>query len=169
LALPNKPLLGSTVKRKLDVGFVDHPGADGECDWSHILVSGELKRNPKADVPSEAWLDLATHVREVLANQDTRRFVLGFTLCGSFMRLWEFDRLGGIGSVKFDINQHGLHFVSIILELLSMNEKQLRFDPTIITANGKRFIQIERNGQQERLIIDELMKRAPCIVGCATT
>jgi len=169
LALPNKPLLGSTAKRKLDVGFVHHPGADIECDWSHILVSGELKRNPKADIPSESWLDLATHVREVLANQDTRRFVLGFTLCGSFMRLWEFDRLGGIGSAKFDINQHGLRFVSIILGFLSMNEEQLGFDPTIITADGKRFIQIERNGQQERLIIDELMKRAPCIAGRATT
>ena len=169
LALPNKPLSGSNAKRKLDVGLVDHPGADEECDWSHILVSGDLKRNPKADTPSEAWLDLATHMRKVLANQDNRRFVLGFTLCGSFMRLWEFDRLGAIGSVKFDIHEQGLRFVSIMLGFLLMNEEQLGFDPTIITAGGKRFIQIERNGQQERLIIDKLVKRARCIVGHATT
>jgi len=169
LALPNKPLLGSNGKRKLDVGFVDHPGADEECDWSHILVSGELKCNPKADTPSESWLDLATHVREVFANQDTRRFALGFTLCKSFMRLWEFDRAGMVGSEKFDINKDGFRFVTMILGFLSMNEEQLGFDPTIITVGDKRFIQIERNGQQERLIIDELVKLAPCIVGRATT
>jgi len=169
LALPNKPLLGSTAKRKLDVGFVDHPGADEECNWSHILVSGELKRNPKADTPSEAWLELATKVREVLANQDNRRFVLGFTLCGSYMRLWEFDRLGGIGSEQVNINQNGFRFMSIILGFLLMNEEQLGFDPTIITADGKRFIQIERNGQRECLIVDKLVKRARCIAGRATT
>ena len=50
-----------------------------------------------------------------------------------------------------------------------MNEEQLGFDPTIMTAGSKRFIQIERNGQQERLIIDELVKRSPSIVGRATT
>ena len=169
LALPNKPLALSTAKRKLDVGFVDHPGADEECDWSHILVSGELKRNPDADTPSTSWLDLATHVREVFANQDTRRFALGFTLCGSFMRLWEFDRAGMFGSEKFDINKDGLRLVKIILGFLSMNEEQLGFDPTITTAGGKRFIQIERNGQQERFIIEELLTRAGCIVGRGTT
>ena len=168
-ALPNKTLQPSTARRKLDVGFVEHPKVDKHCNWSHILVAGELKRNPTADIPSGSWLDLGTHVREMFANQDTRRFVLGFTLCGSFMRLWEFDRLGAIGSASFDINQDGLRFVSIILGFLSMNEEQLGFDPTIITADGKRFIQIERNGQQERLIIDGLIKPARCIVGRATT
>jgi len=46
-------------------------------------------------IASKAWLDLGTYAREVLATQDTRRFVLGFTLCGLLMRIWEFDRLGG--------------------------------------------------------------------------
>ena len=60
---------------------MDNPGWDEECSCSHLLVPGELKRNPKSDTPSEAWLDLATHVRGVLlVNQDNRRFVLGFTL-----------------------------------------------------------------------------------------
>jgi len=85
------------------------------------------------------------------------------------MRLWEFDRVEVVGSERFDINKDGLRFVTIILGFLSMNEEQLGFDPTIITAGGKRFTQIERNGQQERLIIDKLMTRARCIVGRATT
>jgi len=85
------------------------------------------------------------------------------------MRLWEFDRLGGIASARFDINQDGLRFVSTILGLLWMNEEQLGFDPTIITVDGKRYIEIKRDAQKERLIIDKLMKRAPCVAGRATT
>ncbi|KAK7407904.1 hypothetical protein QQX98_009915 [Neonectria punicea] len=177
LAQPRTPLVGSTGKRSMDIGFVnsdityDPDSADSRYRWSHILVAGELKSNPKADKASIAWIDLATYAREVLAAQDTRRFVLGFTLCGSLMRVWEFDRLGGIASEQFDINKKdgGLQFVTTILGFLWMNEDRLGFDPTIITSNGERYIEIKRDGQTQRLIIDEVMKRAPCIAGRATT
>lgn len=109
VAQPNQTILDSTAERKLDTGFVDDPYAskDTQLHWSHILVPGELKINPLADTKSKAWLDLDRYAREVLAAQDTRRFVLGFTLCGSFMRIWEFDRLGGIASDKFDSTRTG--------------------------------------------------------------
>ena len=171
LAQPNKPIQGSTAERKLDVGFVDDPraGKDSKCHWEHILVPGELKSNPAADKSSKAWLDLGTYAREVLAAQDTRRFVLGFTICGSFMRIWEFDRLGGLASERFDINTDGLRFVSTVLGFLWMNEEELGFDSTFTAANGQRFIEIERNGSKERLIIDEVMHRTRCVAGRATT
>ncbi len=59
----------------------------------------------------------------MLTAQDTRRFVLGFTLCGPLMSIWVFDRLGGIASEQFDINKDGLRFVSTILEFLWMSER----------------------------------------------
>lgn len=171
VAQPNKPIHGSTGERKLDVGLVDDPkaGKDSRCHWSQILVPGELKSNPLADKASKAWLDLGTYAREVLAAQDSRRFVLGFTLCGSLMRIWEFDRLGGIASEHFDVNEDGPQFVFTILGFLWMSEEELGFDPTIVTANDKRFIEIQRDGSTERLIIDKVMQRARCIAGRATT
>jgi len=171
LAQPHQPLQGSTAERKLDVGFVNDPKANetSKCHWSQILVPGELKSNPGLDTPSKAWLALGRYVREVLAAQDTRRFVLGFTLCGSILRLWEFDRVGGIASAPFDINKDGVRFVSAVLGYLWMNEEQLGFDPTILTSDGKRYIEITRNDQTERLVLDGLIKRAPCVVGRATT
>ncbi|KAK3332195.1 hypothetical protein B0T19DRAFT_439053 [Cercophora scortea] len=158
LAQPNKPIQGSTAERKLDVGFVDDPkaGKDSRCHWSHILVPGELKSNPAADTAAKAWLDIGTYAREVLAVQDIRRFVLGFTICGSLMRVWEFDRLGGLASERFDINEDGSRFVFTVLGFLWMSEEELGFDPTFTAANGQRFIEIERNGSKERLIIDEM-------------
>lgn len=171
LAQPDQPLQGSTAERKLDVGFVNDPEATTEsrCRWSQILVAGELKSNQIKDNHSETWRDLARHVREVFTAQDTRRFVQGFTLCGSIMRLWEFDRLGGIASSPFNINKDGLQFVKVTLGYLWMSEKQLGFDPTIFEAKGKRYIDIIHHDQKERLVLDELVKRASCVAGRATT
>lgn len=83
------------------------------------------------------------------------------------MRVLEFDRLGAIASAPF--NREGLQFMSAVLCFLWMNEEQLGFDHTILKAEGRRYIDIERNGQLERLVIDEVMKRAPCNAGRATT
>ncbi|OAL73284.1 hypothetical protein A7D00_3059 [Trichophyton violaceum] len=170
LAQPHKPLKGSTAKRTLDIGFMDgtEPLEDGKYGWSQILVPGELKNNPEYETQSRQ--DMGRYAREVLAAQDSRRFVLGFTLCGSLMRLWLFDRLGGIASEKFDIHEEGLRFVSVMLGYLLMSEEQLGFDPTIVTnADGSRYFKIERNGEEERLIIDEVIGRARCVAGRATT
>ncbi|WVO17060.1 hypothetical protein L204_104747 [Cryptococcus depauperatus] len=171
LVQPHTPLQGSTAKRKLDIGFMrgPKPKSGSQYPWSQVLVPGELKNNPSADTHAKAWLDLGRYVRETLSAQDTRRFVLGFTLCGSMMRIWEFDRLGGIASDKFDINKEGERFVSTILGFLWMSEDDLGFDPTIITSSDKRYIDIERNGQEERIIIKKTMSRARCVVGRATT
>jgi hypothetical protein len=171
LAQPHQPLQGSTADRKLDIGFVDDPSAcaDSKYNWKQILVPGELKSNPAADVASTTWLDLGRYAQEVLAAQDNRRFVPGFTLCGSRMRLWNFDRLGGIASSQFDISEDGLQFVSAVLGFLWLNEEQLGFDPTIITAGDKRYIEIVRDDRTERLILGKVIKRVTCVAGRATT
>ncbi len=38
-----------------------------------------------------------------------------------------------------------------------MSEEELGFDPTIMTAKGQQFIEIEREGTSERLILDGLI------------
>ncbi|TQB71503.1 hypothetical protein MPDQ_007542 [Monascus purpureus] len=172
LAQPDQPLQGSTADRKLYVGLVCNLEANSPAKfgWTDILVLGELKSNPSADTASKTWRDLGRYAREVLTVQDTRRFALGFTLCGSVMRLWEFDRTGAIASLPFDINKDGLRFVSAILGFLRMSNEQLGYDPSIFSSSdGKRFIEIVRDGQSERLILDGLMKRASCVAGRATT
>jgi len=50
-------------------------------------VPGELKSNQTADKASEAWGDLRKYAKEILAAQDTRRFILGFTICGPLMKV----------------------------------------------------------------------------------
>ena len=70
---------------------------------------GELKKGIKMDTSQGTWLDLSQYARVILKEQDLRQFVLGFTLCGPhiYMRLWYFDRAGGIASPSFNINEDG--------------------------------------------------------------
>ncbi|KAI1088319.1 hypothetical protein F5B19DRAFT_472032 [Rostrohypoxylon terebratum] len=167
LAKPNKPLGGSTAQRKLDVGIVTQP--ESLAHWSQILIPGELKSSPDEDQKDGAWFDIGRYVREVFAAQETRSFVLAFTLCGSLFRMWVFDRLGGIASTRFDINKDGLRFVTTILGFLWIEGRELGFDSTITTENNIQYINIIRDGKQERIVIDKLLGRAWCIVGRATT
>jgi len=170
LRQPNKPVPNSVSKRKLDIGFVHKTKTRGqsEYDWSRILIPGELKSNPKEDTHESTWLDLARYAREVFIAQDTRRFVQGFTLCGPLMRLWEFDRLGGIASSAFDVNEDGLGFVSAVLGYLWMTNEQLGFDPTITSEGENRYMTIRKDGKTERLVIVHVIKPYSSIIGRGT-
>ncbi|EXK25606.1 hypothetical protein FOMG_17735 [Fusarium oxysporum f. sp. melonis 26406] len=96
-----------------------------------------------------AWLDLGRYAREGLVAQDSRGFVLGFTICGSFMRIWAFDLLGGIASEQFDINKYA-QCVFTTFGFLWMNEKQLGFNPIIATVNGEQFIEMKKANYHAR-------------------
>ncbi|KAI5861527.1 hypothetical protein GGS23DRAFT_575496 [Durotheca rogersii] len=171
IGLQYNPSTGSVADRKMNAGFISGAVATTGWarDWSHILVPGKLETNAGEDGVT-TWLDLARCVREIFKSQDTRRFVLGFTLCGSIMRVWNFDRAGVIGSAKFDINQDGLLFVSVILAFLSMNRESLGFDPTIISSGVKRYMEVDQGGQKKRLILDHMMSRSSSrIVSRGTT
>ncbi|OJD16018.1 hypothetical protein AJ78_03771 [Emergomyces pasteurianus Ep9510] len=160
------------IRSKAMLSSCFQPSTFNEGYWYSLInhyLAPRRKNNPGYDKPSLAGLDLGRYAREILLCQETRRFVLGFTLCGSLMRLWEFDRLGAIASVSFDINKEGQRFVATMLGFLWMDKEQLGYDPTIVNASGIKYIDIERNGQKERLIIDGLMTRAQCIAGRATT
>ena len=174
---PSTYLDGSPIKRKMDVGIMGrHGNKDDRADektrpkssWAQMLVTGELKSNSIEDGQEPAWLDLATYAREVFRTQD-RRFVLGFTLCGSRMRLWHFDRSGSSGSSSFDINQEGLKFVHVMLGYHLMDDEQLGFDSTIQQSDGQRFVEITRDDQVERLILMKEIRKQAVIVGRATT
>ena len=161
-------------KRKMDVGIAAEAiiGVEKE-DLSaqaltRILVTGELKSNPADNGYEITMLDLATYAREIFGAQD-RRFVLGFTLCGSIMRLWQFDRLGSSGSQSFDINEDGFKFVRTMLGFLLMDDEQLGFDPTVHLSDGQKYIEIVRDGHPERLILTEVLKKQAVIAGRATT
>lgn len=85
----NRVLRGSEADRKLDMflTYSDATLTDGEHDWSNIVLIGEHKSNPDEDHSTKTLILLAGYAREVFGSQPDRRFVPGFTICGSAMRL----------------------------------------------------------------------------------
>ncbi|KAG6053956.1 hypothetical protein E4U32_007201 [Claviceps aff. humidiphila group G2b] len=181
--IPRKPFRDSVTMQELDVGFVYAADLEGSPESStysdaRMLVRGSLRRDPMADEDQETRLALARNAQDILTAQGTRRFVLGFTLCGSLMRVWLFDRLGGIASEQININTEPLQFIKVILGFLWMSEEELGFDssikrpdPTLEIAEGKkRCIDVERlDGSKECIVLDQEILRSPCLVGRATT
>ena len=168
-AKPQKYLHGAPTQRKMDIGIERVDGSSEDPPhWDRILVVGELKSKPAEDGHEETFLDLAKYAREVFRTQD-RRYVLGFSLCGSIMRLWQFDHSGSSGSTPFDINEDGDRFVRVMLGYHLMNDEQLGFDSTIHRVDGQRCIDITRNGQIERLFLEKEVRKHAGIIGRATT
>ena len=109
-ALANKVISGSEADRKLNIFLTSADAAvlDGEHDWANVLVIGEYKQNPKEDRSTKLLLQLTGYAREVFGSQLERRFVPGFTICGSLMRLWV---SGPYSSQKFDIHKEPEQFI----------------------------------------------------------
>ncbi|KAG5934139.1 hypothetical protein E4U60_004056 [Claviceps pazoutovae] len=179
LGMPRKPSRGSVAVPELDVAFIWKRGPESSTySCAQMLAHGELRRDPMDDKAQETRLALARNAQDMLTAQGTRRFVLGFTLCGSLMRVWLFDRLGDVASEQININTEPLQFVKVILGFLWMSEEDLGFDSSIkrpdLTVKGadgkKQYIEMEQQGGSKKcIILDQAMSRKPCIIGRATT
>ena len=167
---PKTVLAGSVCERQMDVGIAVTPtDALPIHKWAQILIVGELKCNSAEANHGKAWLDLATYAREVFREQ-SRRFVLGFTLCGSMMRLWQFDRLGNLASCPFDIHLDGYQFIYVMLGYFIMDDERLGRDTTVGHSPGYEYVDIVRDRQPlERLILTSVIRRSAVIIGRATT
>lgn len=144
----NKALRGSEADRKLDIFLApaDATSEDGKHDWSNVLVIGEHKRNPDEDCSKAILVQLAGYAREVFGSQPGRRFVHGFTICGSVMRLWVFDRSGAYSSEKFDAHRNPEHFVQVIAGYALMSDSELGLN-TFIHRDGN-FKYVVAEGQK---------------------
>ncbi|TGO43961.1 hypothetical protein BCON_0689g00010 [Botryotinia convoluta] len=139
----NKGLRGSEADRKLDIflASTDAVLLSGEHDWSNILVIGEHKQNPDEDGSTKTLVQLAGYAREVFGSQPERRFVPGFTICGSMMRLWVFDRSGSYNSEKFDIHKEPERFIRVIAGYALMTDAELGLNTFVKhDGNGKYIV-----------------------------
>ena len=139
----NKVLRGSEADRKLDIFLTPADAAlpEGEHDWSNILVIGEHKQNPDEDGSAKTLVQLAGYAREVFGSQPERRFVPGFTICGSLMRLWVFDRSRPYNSKKFDIHKEPELFVKVLAGYMMMSDAELGLNTFIKRdGNGKYIV-----------------------------
>lgn len=136
----NRRVIGE-AQRQLDL-FVKAKAtaAHKQHDWKDVLVVGELKKSDQKG--KGLWLQVGSAVRHVFTHQPTRRFVHAFTLTGSEMETWVFDRSGPFSGATFDIHHEPEKFIQVFCSYLMMNEKELGLDTFTKRKDNKLFITI---------------------------
>jgi hypothetical protein len=127
------PLNDGASLQKTDLVVVGRPVNDPEAplSWHNVRVVGKLMSSSTESNLDLTVLQMANYVREIFGWQPNRRWVLGFVLCGSSLRIWRFDRAGASGSTTIDIHAEPALFLTVLMSYASMSATALGFDPTI--------------------------------------
>jgi hypothetical protein len=181
--LPDTPVRGSLSEQKLDIAIaIDGPepssssassssadAASGtSTTWPQVLLYGEQKKRKRK---LEPLLQVAGYTQEIFGAQPGRRFVLGFSLREAMMRLFMFDRSGGVASYEFDVHQNSRRAMQAFVAFQTMGDQQLGLDPTIRAGDdGHKRIQIVRDGGvAEVVVLDEVLATTKAIASRGTT
>jgi hypothetical protein len=104
------------------------------------------------------FLQVGRYVRAVFSVQPARRFVYAFTLLGTMMELWVFDRSGPYSSGPFDIHKEPEKFVRAIIGYALMSNEELGLDNSIERGRNDTFITIteDRTGKKRKILLEQL-------------
>ncbi|KAG6071944.1 hypothetical protein E4U33_003423 [Claviceps sp. LM78 group G4] len=114
-------------------------------DWGDILAIGRLAQSEQTEA-KELLLQLGSAVREVFAQQPSRRFLLALTLTDKTMETWVFDRSGPYSGATFDVHEEPEKFVQVLCGYIFDEEKDGRQFVTIpVNPCATAPIQLELN------------------------
>lgn len=137
---PDNRVGDAETKRQLDllVKKKRDEASDAKHDWKQVLVVGELKKSDQRD--KARILQIGSAVRNVFASQPTRLFVPAFTLAGTEMETWVFDRSGPYSGATFDVHEEPEKFIQVMCGYLMMSDKELGLGTMTKEKDGKLFV-----------------------------
>ncbi|KAA6411034.1 MAG: serine threonine- kinase Sgk2 [Lasallia pustulata] len=130
------------VKRRSD------EAAGEKHDWRDVLAIGELKKSGQKD--KKLWLQVGSIVRNVFASQPTRLFVHAFTLTGTEMETWIFDRSGPYSGATFDVHEEPEKFIQVMCAYLMMSDEELGLDTFTKVKNNRLFVSMPVEARTKR-------------------
>ncbi|KAK3175546.1 hypothetical protein K4F52_010179 [Lecanicillium sp. MT-2017a] len=159
-----------TRKGQMDIFFQKPNRAkSGQFKYKHVLVVGEHKLSPRTADFKACLLQLTRHVRSIFDDQPMRRFVHAFTIKGTTMELWIFDRSGAYSSGEFDVHREPEKFARALVAYATMDDEAMGLDKSIEWKNGHRYITVEgADGKDDRVELKELLVKQ-CAVVCRGT
>ncbi|KAG6196148.1 hypothetical protein E4U50_008341 [Claviceps purpurea] len=147
--------IGPEEKRQVDL-FVKMKTKGGkEHCWPNLLAVAEFKSCHKADV-KDLFLQFASTVRNVFASQPTRQFVHGFTMTGTNLRAWVFDRSGAYSGTKFNIHEDPERLFRMLCGYVMMSDGELGLDTFTQHKDGKMVVTMPANINKSELTELEL-------------
>src|SRR5437588_6012982 len=143
---------GATGGRGCDI-FLSTCGLQRRYSWCDVLVPGELKEADNWDTQrkNSLLLSIATAVREVFGAQPGRLFVHAFSISGTTMRCYLFDRGGVVASQGFKITKNETTwnlFSNILFAYSRMDARRLGYDPSYETELGEVYLPAKHRRSQ---------------------
>ncbi|EGE79109.1 serine/threonine-protein kinase Sgk2 [Blastomyces dermatitidis ATCC 18188] len=167
-------LISSKAKRQIDLLLRARSTTplQNKHNWRDILVVGELKKPEEKLRTKATLLQIGCYVREVFAAQPTRQFVHAFTVCGTKMEAWVFDRSGPYSSGIIDIYTNSRQFFQMLLGYTMMSDEELGLDTFIARdEEGIKSMTVKRPGPSEEMVLQlgEMLSFQRAIVCRGTT
>jgi hypothetical protein len=157
-------------KGQMDIFFRRVKSRNRPSTFKDVLVVGEHKRSSNSSDFKACLLQLTRHVRSVFADQPMRRFVHAFTIRGTTMELWIFDRSGPYSSGEFDIHREPKKFARALVAYATMGDDAMGLDSSIEWKKGHRYITAkDAEGKDKRLELNALLVRQRAVVCRGTT
>ncbi|KAJ2928389.1 hypothetical protein H1R20_g8696, partial [Candolleomyces eurysporus] len=91
----------------------------------------EMKVERQKVSDKDQWLQVGVYVRQIFIQQPNRRFVRALLLTENSVRLFHFDRSGGMYSPFINIHDHPDIFIRLVVGLNSLDEPTLGLDTSI--------------------------------------
>ena len=157
-------------KGQMDIFFQKPKPGRRDIKYKHVLVVGEHKRSEKSADFKACLLQLSRYVRDIFADQPMRRFVHAFTIRGTTMELWVFDRSGPYSSGEFNIHDEPDKLARAVVAYATMDDAAMGLDRSIKLNERHRYV-IARNieGQDKQVELSTLLVRQRAIVCRGTT
>lgn len=154
----------------MDIYFRRLKTGDRRSTFKDVLVVSEHKRSAVASDFKACLLQLTRHVRSVFADQPMRRFVHAFTIKGTTMELWIFDRSGPYSSGEFDIHHEPKKLALALVAYATMGDYAMGLDSSVEWKKGHRYITAEDvEGKDKRVELNDLLVRQRAVVCRGTT
>ncbi|KAI0858935.1 serine/threonine-protein kinase Sgk2 [Xylaria cubensis] len=147
-------------------------GLERDFLYKDVLVIGKQRKSCIPDEFKDDILQLTRYVRNVFAEQPTRRFVHAFLLCASEMELWVFDRSGAYSSGLFSIHQEPDKFARAFIGYATMDDDAMGLDIFMKQENGWHSIALTNANNEEEVdvkLYNHWMVRQTAVVSRGTT
>ena len=156
-------------KGQMDILFRKSERAN---DYRDVLVVGEHKKSHNTREVNAVILQLTRYVRGIFADQPLRRFVHAFTLCGTTMELWIYDRSGLYSSGEFNIHKEPDKFACALVAYTTMDNGMMGLDMCVELNDDCRYVMAkDAEGKEHQVEINKnkLLIRQRAVVCRGTT
>ncbi|KAJ2912839.1 hypothetical protein MD484_g7574, partial [Candolleomyces efflorescens] len=143
--------------------------ADGtvpEVGFSNMSSFQEMKLQKDETTPGSRGLQVAVYARQIFIHQPNRRYVRALLLTETNVRLFHFDRSGGLYTPYINIHEDPYTFVRLVVGLNSLDHSVLGLDTSIKwkVDHGKKVSgTLTARGNDDTQIVYHLAKLKPII------